>query len=290
MIVACIPAFNEEKALPDVIIGLKKRVDKVIVCDDGSKDRTGDIARRLGAAVIRHERNLGYGAAISTLFREAQREMADVMVTIDGDGQHNPADLPSLVEPILRGVADIVIGSRLFDSADATPRYRKFGIKLISGTTNALAAQTIRDTQSGFRAYSSRALGSVTPSEMGMGASVEILIKAREKGLSIMEVPIRIGYREQTTRNPVYHGLDVILALVKHMSIRHPMLFYGVPGLVLFLVGLGFGLWTLDVYATTKVLATNLALVAVAGVTIGLLLMTTSIILWVMVSIVRGKE
>ena len=290
MIVACVPAFNEERTLPAVVRGLKRLVDKIIVCDDGSTDRTADLAGSLGAIVVRHERNLGYGAAISDLFKEARAQRADVMVTIDGDGQHDPSDIPSLVQPVLKGTADIVIGSRLLDASDGTPGYRKFGIKMISGTASTLEGLGIRDTQSGFRAYSSRALGLITPSEMGMGASVEILMKAREKGLSILEVPIRIRYEKQQPRNPVYHGLDVILALVKHMSIRHPMLFYGVPGFILFILGLGFGFWTLDNYAATRVLASSLALVAVAGVAIGLILMTTGIILWVMVSILRGQE
>jgi len=290
LIVACVPAFNEERTLPAVVRGLKRLVDKIIVCDDGSTDRTADLAGSLGAIVVRHERNLGYGAAISDLFKEARAQRADVMVTIDGDGQHDPSDIPSLVQPVLKGTADIVIGSRSLDASDGTPGYRKFGIKMISGTASTLEGLAIRDTQSGFRAYSSRALGLITPSEMGMGASVEILMKAREKGLSILEVPIRIRYEKQQPRNPVYHGLDVILALVKHMSIRHPMLFYGVPGFILFILGLGFGFWTLDNYAATRVLASSLALVAVAGVAIGLILMTTGIILWVMVSILRGQE
>lgn len=289
-VAAAIPALNEEASIAKVIVGLKKIVDDVLVCDDGSRDETGEIARELGAVVVTHERNNGYGAAITTLFDLAKKMKADVLVTIDGDGQHDPLDIPALLEPIVSGTADIVIGSRTLDTGDSTPRYRKLGITVIGKTMNIFSSRTIIDTQSGFRAYSARALSLVVPSEMGMGASVEILTKAREKGLSITEVPIRVKYQGRAARNPLYHGLDVILALVKHVSIRHPLLFYGLPGFVFFLGGLGFGLWMLDIYAATKAVATNVALVAIAGVTIGLVLMTTSILLWVLVTVFREEK
>jgi glycosyltransferase involved in cell wall biosynthesis len=289
-IVACIPAFNEEDHIARVIIGVQQYVDAVIVCDDGSRDMTSAIAERLGAKVVRHERNLGYGEAISALFENAIREKADVMVTIDGDGQHDPSDIPRLVAPIVAGEADLVIGSRSLDSSDSdTPSYRKLGVKVITGTTNAMSKQEISDSQSGFRAYSARALSLIAPSEMGMGASVEILVKATEKGLSIAEVPIRIRYEEKAARNPVYHGTDVVLSLVKHLSIRHPLLFYGIPGFILLVVGLGFGLYTLDVFTSSNYIPAGPALAAVAGLMVGLVLMTTSVILWVMVTVVKGR-
>jgi hypothetical protein len=124
---------------------------------------------------------------------------------------------------------------------------------------------------------------------MGMGASVEILVKATEKGLSIAEVPIRIRYEEKAARNPVYHGTDVVLSLVKHLSIRHPLLFYGIPGFILLVVGLGFGLYTLDVFTSSNYIPAGPALAAVAGLMVGLVLMTTSVILWVMVTVVKGR-
>jgi len=104
LIVACIPAFNEERSIGGVVVRTLKHVDRVIVCDDGSVDFTGEIAESMGATVVRHERNLGYGAAIARLFEEALRLGADVVVTLDGDGQHDPTEIPRLGE----GDVDIV--------------------------------------------------------------------------------------------------------------------------------------------------------------------------------------
>ena len=288
-VVACIPAFNEEEHIASVILGVRPHVEKIIVCDDGSHDMTSEIAEALGAKVVRHERNLGYGSALSTLFESARKENAGIMVMIDGDGQHDPNDIPRLIGPIIEGGADVVIGSRFLDSSDGVPGYRKLGIKLITGATNAISKQGISDSQSGFRAYSARALNQIFPSEMGMGASVEILMKATEKGLSVTEIPIRIRYDAKAARNPVYHGLDVILSPVKHLSIRHPLLFYGAPGFILFVLGLGFGLWTLDILGSSGRLPSGPALAAVAGVTIGVVLMSTGIILWIMVTVIKGR-
>ena len=121
---ACIPAFNEEKTIAKVVLLTQKHVDKVVVCDDGSTDMTGEIAERLGAEVIRHERRLGYGAAIQSLFRRARELGADVMVTLDADLQHNP-DIPVLVKPLWEGGADIVVGSRFLGMRR---RFRGIGV------------------------------------------------------------------------------------------------------------------------------------------------------------------
>ncbi|MEM4234770.1 MAG: glycosyltransferase family 2 protein, partial [Candidatus Methanomethylicaceae archaeon] len=113
LVIACIPAYNEERNIASVLLKTMKYVDKVIVCDDGSLDMTGEIAERLGAEVIRHERNMGYGAALRSLFKRSAELDPDVMVTIDADSQHNPEDIKRLTDPVLKGEADIVIGSRL---------------------------------------------------------------------------------------------------------------------------------------------------------------------------------
>jgi glycosyltransferase involved in cell wall biosynthesis len=167
--IACIPAFNEEKTIAKVILQTQKYVDKVIVCDDGSTDMTAEIAEKLGAVVVRHSRNLGYGAALNTLFREAVKLNPSCIVTIDADGQHNPSDIPKLVEPIVRGEADIVIGSRFLSSKDNTPKYRRLGIKVITGIARKISYPQITDAQSGFRAYSRRAVEELGLTELEWG-------------------------------------------------------------------------------------------------------------------------
>jgi glycosyltransferase involved in cell wall biosynthesis len=127
-----IPAYNEEKTIARAVLGAQKHAHIIIVCDDGSSDLTGEIADRLGAVVVRHEKNLGYGAALQSLFERAKELNADVLVTLDSDGQHNPAEIPRLVKPIEDGVAEVVLGSRFLDERGTAdmPMYRQLGVKL----------------------------------------------------------------------------------------------------------------------------------------------------------------
>ena len=292
-IIACIPAYNEERTIARVVVEAQRYVDKVIVCDDGSTDLTGEIARRLGAEVIKHEKNMGYGAALRTLFKRAREINPDVMVVLDADLQHNPGDVPRIIEPILRGEGDMVIGSRFLAGGNVeAPRYRVGGIKLITKIAKTVSYREVTDAQSGFRAYGRRAIHSIMPSEQGMGASTEILLQAKENGLKIVEVPIKINYKVEkpSTQNPIIHGLDVVLSIVKQMSIRRPLLFYGLPGTLAMMIALFFWIWTIQTFTATRQIITNIALIAVASTIIGLMLLTTAIILWVLVSVVRGAK
>ena len=112
VVVAAIPAYNEEKTIARVVLQAQRHVDSVLVCDDGSEDLTTEIAERLGATVMRHERNLGKGAALKSLFEMALEVNADVVVTLDADGKHNPSEIPLFISQVLDGDADIVLGSR----------------------------------------------------------------------------------------------------------------------------------------------------------------------------------
>jgi len=292
LVVACIPAYNEERTIARVVVEAQRYVDKVIVCDDGSTDLTGEIARRLGAEVIRHERNMGYGTALYSLFKAARELDASAMVVLDADLQHNPSDIPRLLSPVVRGEADIVIGSRFLEKEVGVPKYRGLGIRLITNFARGVSYKDITDAQSGFRAYSRRAIDSITPSEQGMGASTEILLKAKEIGLRVVEAPIRISYdvEKPSTHNPLLHGLDVILSTVKHLSIRRPLVFYGVPGFAALLVALFFWVWTLQIFASTRQIVTNIALIALGATLVGLMLLTTAVILWVLISVVREAK
>ena len=216
MVIACIPAYNEEDTITSVVERALKHVDMVIVCDDGSSDLTGEKARRAGALVIRHKKNMGYGAALKTLFDVAKRVGPDVMVILDGDGQHDPDDIPALLKPILSGEADIVIGSRFLGKTEM-PVYRGVGIKLISFVVRLIAYPDIKDAQSGFRAYNQRAIEAISITERGMGASTEILLKAAYHGLRLKEVPIRVRYAGIVHRmSPWRHGISVLLVTIKH--------------------------------------------------------------------------
>ena len=287
-----IPAFNEEKNIAKIIVKLKKMADSVIVCNDGSKDMTGDIAKELNAIVINHPKNLGYGASIQSLFTKAKEMDFDILVTFDGDGQHRVEDIKKIIEPIIDNKADIVIGSRFLEEKDSeVPRYRKIGIKAITSLTNITSNEKISDSQSGFRAYNKKILNEINPSDNGMGISTEILIKANKQGFKIGEVPITVLYQGDTsTHNPASHGLSVILCTMKFISIEHPLKFYGIPGVILLTIGLFFIVWTIQGFTETRQIITNVSLIGIGATILGVVLCTTSIMLFSIVSVIREKK
>ena len=229
-----IPAYNEEKNIAGIISKLKKYTDSIIVCDDGSSDLTGDISEQLGAIVIKHSKNRGYGAAINSLFLKAKELESDVFLTLDADGQHRVEDIPIVTNPIIKNEVDLVIGSRFLDTkSEEMPNYRKVGIKIITKITNLSIKEKLTDSQSGFRAYSRKALQEITPTDDGMGVSTEILIKASNLELKVAEVPIKVNYNGDTsTHDPVSHGTSVILSTIKFTSIHNPLKFYGIPAII----------------------------------------------------------
>jgi glycosyltransferase involved in cell wall biosynthesis len=287
-IVIGIPAYNEEKNIASILIKLKKISQDIIVCNDGSNDLTGKIAKGLGAIVIEHEKNLGYGSAIKSIFLKAHEINADVLVTFDADGQHRIEDINAILEPIKNNSADIVIGSRFLNNNQKIPKYRKIGIKAITKLTNVTGGTKITDSQSGFRAYSKKILEEIEPKEAGMGISTEILIKTQKAGFIITEVPITILYEGDTsTHNPISHGSSVILSTLKYVAIERPLVFYGIPGIIFLLIGLAFGVWTIQIYSEEGQVITNIALVGVSGVILGTILMLTATILYSIVSVVK---
>lgn len=290
-IIIGIPAFNEEKNIGAIIAKLKTKYEQVLVCDDGSSDMTGTIASSLGAVVVRHEKNLGYGSAIKTIFNHAKEKNYDILITFDADGQHQISEIDSVLAPIVEGKADIVIGSRFLGQTKNLPPYRKFGIKTITNLTNLMAGSKITDSQSGFRAYSNKVLREVSPTESGMGISTEILIKSLKKEMRIIEVPITVSYQDTThSQEPISHGTSVIMSTIKHVAIERPLLYYGITGLCFLAIGLIFGAWTLQIYSEERVVMTNIALVGIGGVILGTILLISGTILYSIVNVVREKR
>ena len=283
-----IPAYNEEKNIASIITKLKKITNSIIVCDDGSSDMTSEISKNLGAVVISHKKNMGYGAAINSIFQKSKEMKSDLLVTFDADGQHRVEDIEKVVEPIKNNVADLVIGSRFLDKKSDIPNYRKIGIKVITQVTNASIKKKLTDSQSGFRAYNQRVLSQISPSDMGMGISTEILIKASSKGLRITEVPITVLYEGDTsTHNPVSQGTSVLISTIKFTSIEHPLKFYGIPSIIFLIIGSVFTYSAIQFYAEIGRLNTNLTLIAASTILIGIVLIITAILLFSLVSVVR---
>lgn len=242
--IAAMPAYNEERSIAKMILGCRKYVDKVVVVDDGSADATSEIAGALGAYVVRHEQNGGYGAALRTCFETARELDADAMVIIDSDGQHDSADIPKLLKPIKSGM-DLVIGSRFCDgNGKNIPTYRKFGMRVLDTATNAAGGIRVTDSQSGFRAYGRRAIDKIRVEGDGMAAGSEILLQAKDSNLKVVEVEIMCRYdvERASTENPVSHGVRVLINLLHDMELRRPLYYFTVPGAVMAVIGVFMGL------------------------------------------------
>ncbi|HWQ20735.1 MAG TPA: glycosyltransferase family 2 protein [Methanotrichaceae archaeon] len=242
--IAAMPAYNEEHSIANMILGCNRYVDRVVVVDDGSADATAQISEKLGAHVVRHPRNMGYGAALRSCFTTARELDADKMVIIDSDGQHDPAEIPKLLKPLSNG-ADLVIGSRFCNgNGQNIPAYRKLGMKILNTATNLIGGIQVSDSQSGFRAYGRKAIERIKVNENGMSAGSEILLQIKDYDLNVEEVEIHCRYdiEDASTHNPVSHGARVFFALLQDMELRKPLYYFTLPGLISATIGLGMGL------------------------------------------------
>jgi len=282
-IIVGMPAYNEGKYIGSLVLQARQYADEVIVVDDGSVDLTAEIAELAGATVVRHSENSGYGAAIQSIFAEFQKRDAELLVIFDADAQHNPAEISSLVKPLSEGY-DIVIGSRI-EQKKEIPLYRRIGQRFLSRLTRVASKKTVYDTESGFRAYSRKAIDMLELKEKGMAISAEIVAAAADKGLSIAEVPISITYSEDSsTLHPVKHGLSVMNRIMVMISERRPLLVFGTVGVISLVFGIAAGfIVVFSFYSYGGVLATGTALISMLLVTIGILCISTGMILSVLV-------
>ena len=295
-VVIGIPAFNEEQTIARVVLEAQKYAGKVVVCDDGSTDYTAKIAESLGADVVKHEKNSGYGASIKSLFLRAHELGADVFVTLDADGQHEPSEVPHVIKPIEEGEADVVIGSRFVNKKGTAemPLYRQLGAKLITKMVNGSAKNGITDSQSGFRAYSHRALDRLDFFEDGMGASVEILFKASKQDLRIVEVPSTCKYNtcgvDTSTEHPITHGMGVVASIIRLIVEERPLITLGMPGIICLITGIFFGIWMLQLYAIRHEIVTNIALASISFVLIAFFMLSTAITLYAISRISKNQK
>jgi len=281
-VIAAMPAYNEEKYVGSIVLQTREYADQVVVVDDGSADHTARIAELAGATVIRHVENKGYGSAIQSIIAEAKRQNADILVILDADSQHNPEDIPSLINAISAGF-DVVIGSREMQE-NVIPAYRRLGQRTLARLTNIASQKKLSDTESGFRAYSRKAINTLELKETGMAISSEIISEAAAKGLKITEVPISVTYsKDSSTMNPVRHGLGVFQRIMVMISERRPLLFFGVLGCILIVLGVVSGIIVMRVLFAHQVLNMGTALISMLLITSGLLSIFTGVILDVIV-------
>ena len=287
-----LPAFNEEVSIGSVVLLTRYYADSVIVVDDGSSDRTAEIARKAGAEVIVHEVNKGKGAALKTGFAAADDLGADIIVTMDSDGQHNPAEIPKLVEPIIKGKADMVNGSRYLNGLDKnTPAYRRVGQTILDEVTNLNSGLHITDSQSGFRAFSASTKDIFRFKAQGMAIESEMLADAGKSGLRIAEVEIGVRYDvDCSTVNPIKHGFGVLLMILKDIEFNKPLYYLTVPGVVLGIVGIIMGAYFLQDFTMGKSLYFGPTILMVLFIVVGSFMALIGILLHSVSAILREAK
>ncbi len=292
MILAAIPAYNEEVAIGSVILRTKKYADKVIVIDDGSTDATSTVAKMAGADVVHHDKNLGKGAALKSAFRAAKELDADIFVCLDADGQHNPDEIPRLLDAIKNGDADMVIGSRFLKDKNSVPVYRRIGQQVLNILTNSISHTKVTDSQSGFRAFSKKAINSLSCNEMGIGIESQLQRTADDLNLKIAEVPISCRYDVQhgSKLNPFNHGFRVINTILRIVEERRPLLFFGLPGFILICIGLFFGLDVVRTYTATHVFAIGTSLIVILLLMVGIISIFNGIMLHAISKIIKKEQ
>ncbi|MFX0135424.1 MAG: glycosyltransferase family 2 protein, partial [Candidatus Hodarchaeota archaeon] len=275
-----------------VVLDTKRYVDKVIVIDDGSKDKTAKIARLAGAEVIQHIQNGGKGSALKTGFMVAEKLKPDVVVCLDADAQHNPDFIPKVIAPVLSGEADMVIASRYVDkkSLKPVPKYKRFGLWVLSKALNLGSKCKISDTQCGFRAFSGDILGKFRFQQNGLSIESEMIEDATENNIKIKEVSFMPKYNGSDTpsEKPGKHGLRVLSFIIKTIKDRHPLLFFGVTGVILLIIGLGFGVYSFDWYFKYHSLPFGASLAASVLILMGALSIFAGLILNSISGMIRG--
>lgn len=284
-----IPCFNEEISIGSLVLKTKRFVDTVLVVDDGSSDSTVDIAKEAGAVVLSHPKNKGKGAALKTGFKYALESGFDYIVTIDGDGQHNPEEIPLLLAEIKNG-HDIVIGTR-FGPSTEMPTWRKIGKRTLDYATSFGSGGQLTDSQSGFRGFNKKAVASLVSRLNGSAFSVESeqLIKAHDLGLNVGNTRVACKYNglDTSTKSPASHGVSVLSYVIWMVAEKRPLLFIGVPGFVSVLVGLFFGILTLQVYNQTHIFPISYAILVSILLIVGVLAMFIGLMLNVLPHILK---
>ena len=283
-IAVVIPAYNEGLVIGSVVLQARQHADRVIVVDDGSLDRTAAIARLAGADVIRFEENGGKAKAMMAGLARVRALGYEAVVMLDGDGQHDPDEIPAVAAPVLAGEADLVIGSRFLDVKADIPAYRRAGQRVLNWFTNLSTnggSFATTDSQSGFRALSRRALENLTFASEGYNIESDMIAHFAPLGLKIAEVPISVTYDvpHKHKLNPVSHGFGVLARIVGLIGYKRPLLSFGIPGLLVTLFGIGAEVYTFSEFYRTAQFHYIVFTGGFAALILGLMLVTSGLIL-----------
>lgn len=291
---AVIPAFNEELVIGSIVLKTLHEVDHVIVVDDGSHDRTAEVAGLAGADVVRYDENQGKAHAIMCGFERAQEIGCTIAVMLDGDGQHHSTDIPRLLAPVISEEADLVIGSRFLDVENDIPRYRQFGQKTLDIATNLSTSSDYKstDSQSGFRALGQKALENLDFHSEGYSLESDMIAHMSARGLRIAEVPISVRYEvpHKHKKHPLTHGLGVLSRITSVVVYKRPIIFFTIPGVVIVITGLAAGSYAFSEYYITTRFPFVLSMMSAVSLIMGLLLVVSGFILNAIVILVKESK
>mgnify|MGYP003808992449 CR=1 FL=1 len=265
-----------------VVLLSKKVSDHVIVVDDGSPDRTSEVAMLAGAEVIRQGENTGKAGALMTGFKRCLELNPKCVVMIDGDGQMDPERILDVAVPVLDGTADLVIGSRFLEIDAKIPKYRILGQKMLNQATNMGSNVKISDSQSGYRALSKNALSNLDFKSESYNIESDMIVHFVQRGLKIVEVPITVRYDVPNghKQKPFRHGVDVLSRMVSYIGYRKPLMLFGIPGLI----SLGIGIIFAVTAFSERIIVFNWTLASqgfagIAAFSIGIFLLFAALVL-----------
>jgi glycosyltransferase involved in cell wall biosynthesis len=291
-----IPCYNEELAIGSLVVRASQYADRVVVLDDGSADKTAEVARLAGADVLVHSANCGKGAALRDLFTYATQCGVDILVILDGDGQHDPDDIPKLVRPLMLDEADIVNGSRYLNgngSETQTPRYRRFGQVVLDKFTRLGLSRDVNvtDTQSGFRAFSMKSAGIFKFGTDQLAIDSEMLMDAAKAHLRIKEVGINVRYDVgHSSKHPVTHGMQVLVGVLRNIEFKNPLRVFTVPGLIFIGIGVALAVYAVQGFYDWGRIPNGPAILMLLAIIVGTFMTLTGIILHSMASLTETLE
>jgi glycosyltransferase involved in cell wall biosynthesis len=289
---AVLPAYNEELVIGSVILRARQYVERVIVVDDGSTDRTAEVAKLAGADVVSLDHNTGKAYALLLGLRRALENGCTTAVMLDADGQHNPSEIQRVAELVSIGKADLVIGSRFLDSTRKIPAYRQIGQKTLDLFTNLGAGTKVTDSQSGFRALSRQALANLDFKSDGYNVESDMIAHFSAMGLPIMEVPISVRYDvpNKHKKNPITHGVGVLSGVIDQILYRRPLLMFGLLGIFFITFGIITGSHAFAYYYETARFPFGMSMLSMLGLIMGMLMFLAGLLLNTLLMIMKSHK